>query len=217
MKWSEKTWQAAQPVYNQILELPFIQELMNGVLPREKFLFYIQQDAIYLSEFGKTLAGIVARLQNKSHIEAFISFAGDTVAVEGSLHESFLQTMEKPVTKKPSPSCLLYTCYMRKQLSATSVEEAVATVLPCFWVYKEVGNYILKHQTRSENPYQEWINTYGGEDFEKAVNLAISICNELAANCTERQQQAMTETFVLAVKMEWMFWNSAWNLEQWPV
>lgn len=53
MKWSEQTWIKSLPVYHKILDLPFITELINGTLAKEKFLFYIQQDAIYLGEFGK--------------------------------------------------------------------------------------------------------------------------------------------------------------------
>lgn len=30
MKWSEEAWLATKPIYDNILELPFIKELMNG-------------------------------------------------------------------------------------------------------------------------------------------------------------------------------------------
>jgi thiaminase/transcriptional activator TenA len=89
--------------------------------------------------------------------------------------------------------------------------------LPCFWIYKRVGDHILENQTRSANPYQQWIDTYGGNEFTEAVNLAIRICNEVAQTCTEQQRQSMTKAFILASKLEWMFWDSAWRMEQWPV
>ncbi|WP_071146511.1 thiaminase II [Bacteroides ihuae] len=218
MKWSEQTWIKSLPIYHKILDLPFITELMNGTLAKEKFLFYIQQDVIYLGEFGKVLAGIVVRLKKQSHAEAFMKFAADTIYVEGDLHESFLKQVGSSVTTEPSPSCLLYTGHMRQLLSSASVEATMAGVLPCFWIYKEVGDYILSNQTHnSDNPYQQWINTYGGADFEKAVTNAINICDELAQQCTNEQQQEMTDAFIRSAKLEWMFWNSAWNMEQWPI
>ncbi|MDR0394313.1 MAG: thiaminase II, partial [Tannerella sp.] len=55
MKWSEKAWDSIEPIYRKTLELPFIQELITGTLDREKFVFYIQQDSIYLSDYGKAL------------------------------------------------------------------------------------------------------------------------------------------------------------------
>ncbi|MFT6341770.1 MAG: thiaminase/transcriptional activator TenA, partial [Glaciecola sp.] len=46
---------------------------------------------------------------------------------------------------------------------------------------------------------------------------AIDICDEVAAECTQQQRLAMTQTFNASAKLEWMFWDSAWKLEQWPV
>ncbi len=42
MKWSEEAWVSAKPVYDKILELPFIKELINGKLTKERFIFYIR-------------------------------------------------------------------------------------------------------------------------------------------------------------------------------
>ncbi|WP_298653720.1 thiaminase II [uncultured Proteiniphilum sp.] len=217
MKWSEKTWQSIEPVYDRILALPFIKELINGTLSKETFIFYIQQDAIYLSDYGKVLTGIASKLDDPRHIEAFIHFASDVLDVEKALHRSFIQELKNSGSIGPSPSCLLYTSFLHKQLANASIEEALATVLPCFWIYKEVGDYILENQTKENNPYQSWIDTYGGEDFERSVFSAIAICDEIAEQCTESRQQAMTEAFIISAKLEWIFWDSAYRQEQWPV
>lgn len=217
MKWSEKTWNAALPIYNEILKMPFIAELMNGTLNNEKFVFYIQQDALYLAEYGKVLAGIASRLNNAQHIDAFLHFAGDTMSVEKALHETFIQSYNTTDKLEASPICLLYTSYLHKQLASKPIEVALAAVLPCFWIYKEVGDYILENQNKSDNPYQSWIDTYGGEDFNRAVRQAIEICDQVADKCTSEQQEEMTKAFVMCSKMEWLFWDSAYRLEKWPV
>ncbi len=217
MKWSEKAWKSIESIYNRILELPFIQELMNGTLPREKFLFYLQQDAIYLIEYGKVLAGIAAKVSQPEYMQAFLKFTADTVSVERALHESYLKDIGQTVRIEASPSCMLYTGFIHAQLSGKPIEVALAGVLPCFWIYKKAGDHILYNQIRTENPYQPWIDTYGGKEFAQAVTQAITICDEVAATCTEAQQMAMTDAFILASKMEWMFWDSAWHMEQWPL
>ncbi len=216
MKWSEEAWLAAKPVYDSILELSFIKELMNGKLTKEQFIFYIKQDAIYLAEYEKILTGIASKLNNPQHIAAFVNFANDSIYVEQALHESFIHEI-KNEREVASPTCLLYTSFLHKQLANAPIEVALAAVLPCFWIYKEVGDYVLANQTEDDNPYQSWINTYGGEDFEKSVSIAISICDEVAAKCTESQQQAMIEAFVLCSKLEWMFWDSAYKQEKWMI
>lgn len=217
MQWSETAWQAALPVYTSILKLDFLRELMDGSLSGERFLFYIQQDALYLNAFGKALAGIAARLEKPEHTAALVGFAGDTMAVERDMHQTFFDVLGKIDNLEPSPTCLLYTSYMLKQLVAAPVEVALASVLPCFWVYKEVGEHILANRAKGANPYQAWIDTYGGEEYGQAVAKAVGVCDDLAARCMERQRQAMTKAYVLCTKMEWMFWDSAYKLEQWPV
>jgi thiaminase/transcriptional activator TenA len=215
MKWSEKAWEAIIPVYSKILELPFIQELINGTLDNEKFTFYIRQDALYLSDYGKVLTGIASKLKKPSHIEPFISFAGESMAVEKALHQSFVK--ELSAETEPSPSCLLYTSYLLKQLANEPIEVVLAAVLPCFWIYKEVGDYILGHPKTENNPYQSWIDTYGGDDFAKSVHTAINICDEIASECTLKQQEAMIDAFVMCSKLEYMFWDSAYKLEKWNI
>ncbi|MCA1745022.1 MAG: TenA family protein [Bacteroidales bacterium] len=215
MKWSKEAWDACAPVYDQILKQPFITELMTGVLPQQKFLFYLHQDAFYLAEYGKILAGIAGKLDRKDWREDFLKFSSDTVSVEQALHQFYLKGDDQET--EPTPTCTLYTGHLYRQLACASIEEALAAVLPCFWVYQKVGDYIIEHQTKGNNPYQAWIDTYGGEDFTREVNKAITICDAAAASSTPERRQQMTHAFMLSFKMEWMFWNSAWNREQWPV
>lgn len=217
MEWSKKAWHAMLPVLERIVASPFIQELMSGKLDKEKFAFYIQQDALYLADYGKVLTGIASKLENPAHTASFIGFANDSIAVEKALHETFIHQIEAKDRIQASPSCLLYTSYLMRQFANAPIEVAVAAVLPCFWIYKEVGDYILTHQTKESNPYQSWIDTYGGEDFAKAVKTAISITDELAKACTEKQQQTMLDSFVICSKMEYLFWESAYKQEKWSV
>lgn len=216
-KWSEQAWDASEKVFLEIVIHPFIQELMNGTLPREKFLFYLQQDSCYLTEYGKVLAAIASKLDNMQERDAFLYFASDSIKVESLLHDSFLKSAPKANYKGQSPACMLYTGFLFQQLSSRPIEIALASVLPCFWIYQKVGEYILEHQSIKDNSYQSWINTYAGEEFTIAVNKAISICNERADVCTIETQQSMTEVFLYATRMEWMFWDSAYKMEQWPV
>ncbi|GET35211.1 aminopyrimidine aminohydrolase [Prolixibacter bellariivorans] len=215
MKWNEQAWKASEDVYAAILKLPFLHELMNGTLPKEKFFFYLQQDALYLAEYGKILAGIAARLDRKEWREAFLHFSSDTVAVEQALHQLYLNGTTNRT--EPTPSCQLYTGFMYRQLTGASIEEVVASVLPCFLVYKKVGDYIQANQTAGDNPYQSWIDTYGGEDFALAVEQALSIGDELAVRSTEERREGMTRAFIKGCQLEWMFWDSAWRKEAWPV
>jgi hypothetical protein len=49
-------------VMPKIYQHPFNQELAQGTLALEKFIFYLNQDALYLADFSKTLALTATRL-----------------------------------------------------------------------------------------------------------------------------------------------------------
>lgn len=214
-KWSQGAWKAAFPTYEKILEQPFITQLSDGTLSRERFLQYITQDSLYIAEYFRVLAHIASRLERDDHASAFIGFAADGVAVEQSLHEVYIKG-QKLSRSQMSPACTLYTSWLKSQAYAP-IEVEAASILPCFWVYKEVGETIYRRQSGDANPYKAWIDCYGDPAFETSNNLAISICDDLAAAATPEIREQMTRAFVQATRMEWMFWQSAYDLEKWPV
>lgn len=217
MSWSKKAWKASHKIYDEIISMPFNQELAKGNLDLEKFKFYIAQDSLYLAEFGRALSLIAGRSHTTQHMLDFARFAEGAIVVEHALHASYFKKFNVPEGIPASPGCQLYTQFLLTKASLDQVEVAMAAVLPCFWIYKEVGDHIYRNQQTANNPYQDWIETYAGEEFAGIVKRAITICDEVAENCSPIQQQAMTDAFVMASKLEWMFWDSAWRLEKWPV
>ena len=218
MKWSEQAWERITPLFNKIVEMPFNQELLNGTLPVEKFKFYMAQDAYYLGEFGRALSTISGRMEKMEHILDFSQFAAGAIVVERALHESYFKTLGIPDSINPSPSCLLYTNYLLKEAKYADVAVAVAAVLPCFLIYKKVGDHIYQQQAEvKNNPYKNWIDTYAGEEFAASVHKALTISDELASEASAKTQEAMFQAFEMASRLEWMFWDSAYRLEEWPV
>lgn len=213
MKWSDEVWRKAEPIYDSILELPFVKELAEGTLSRERFMFYIRQDSYYIDNYSRVLAHIASRLPEKRQMEDFLKFATDGIIVEKALHESYLDGA--PADVKPTPTCLLYTSFESAK-SIEPVEVEAAGVLPCFWIYQRVGEAILS-RTGKDNPYWHWIETYGDEMFARSTERAVEICDELAETAAEDVRERMTEAFLMAARMEWMFWESAYRMEQWKI
>lgn len=209
MIWSEHAWEKAQSIYNQIITMPFVKGIMDGTLDQEKFNFYIAQDANYLESFGRALSLIAARAHQKNHVLNFIQFAEQAIVVESELHRGYLNGQDEKRINQVSPTCHHYSSFLSSTAALAQVEIAMAAVLPCFLVYKEVGHYIIGHQKKDGNPYQDWINTYSGEEFDIAVKKIILICDEVASTCSSSQREVMTDTFLTACRLEWMFWDSA--------
>lgn len=217
MNWSAKAWNAIDDVYANIIDMPFIKELTEGSLPLEKFQFYITQDSRYLDHFGRALSLIGARANDLQDALAFIRFAEGAVVVENALHGSYFETFGITGAGNIEPACHHYIHFLKSTAALDAVEVAMAAVLPCFWIYKKVGDHIYSHQTSETNPYKKWIDTYAGEEFGELVNRAIAICDKAAAKCTEAQQQKMIGAFVTASRLEFDFWDAAYKLRGWQV
>lgn len=215
MKWTEKAWLTVQPSFRAIVEHPFITELIDGTLPKDKFLFYIEQDALYLANYGRFLTGLATRLTNTEHRKELISFASENMDQERELHQLFINDINSEV--KETPTCLLYSSFLLKHLISSPIEVAFAAVMPCFRVYMEVGLHIAKHQNKKSNPYQSWINTYSEGEHLDSVERAEAICNELALHTTQEIQEEMLNTYKIATKLEYLFWDSAYRKERWPI
>jgi len=215
MPWSAEAWAAAAPTYAAILQLPFVEELRVGTLAPARFQFYIAQDSHYLAHFGRALALLGARAPALADALAFIRFAEGAVVVESALHQSFFQQFGVADKGRLEPACHHYVHYLKSTAALDAVEVGMAAVLPCFWIYQEVGAHIYRTQPPGENPYQQWIATYAGDEFGGLVRQAISICDQAAAATTPAQRQAMTEAFVTAARLEWQFWDAAYRAWRW--
>ncbi len=214
--WSERIWQQAQPVLAQIIAQPFNQELMHGTLAQDKFIHYIQQDTLYLKQFARSLGNILPKLESSEQSAAFLGFLHDTMAVENGLHQQYLQQAQQQ-NPQMSPTCLLYTQFLLATTSMNPAAIGIASVLPCFWIYQYVGDYIYAHYQQTHNPYFEWIQTYAGKEYGQAVASAIRFADELAANQSEGGRKQMSDVFLMACKMEYLFWDSAYRQEPWII
>jgi len=215
MTWSEAVWVEIEPIYQSIITMPFITELMDGTLTIDRFQFYMTQDAHYLEHFGRALALIGAKASNIDDALSFMRFAENAIVVENALHASYFQDFGVTDKGPMEPACHHYVHFLKSTAALDAVEVGMAAVLPCFWIYKQVGDYIFQHQKDLENPYQRWIDTYAGEDFGVAVKQAIEICDRIAGAATQQTRKAMQEAFITASYLEFDFWDAAYKQRQW--
>ncbi|QSZ40581.1 thiaminase II [Sulfurimonas aquatica] len=214
--WYEKTRAKTEYIYQEIIMHDFVSELMQATLDKDTFGFYVNQDSLYLSEYKKALVGVGSKCHRAEDTQFFYESATGIIQVEDALHKEFLEEQYKNTT--PSPTCELYNSYLARIVNNESVEIGAAAVLPCFTIYKEVGDFILANQeNRDSNPYQAWIATYASDEFAQAVKQAINIVDTYALTASPESLAKMEEVFIKTSKLEWMFWDSAYKQEQWKI
>lgn len=214
--WYEKTRAKTEHIYQDIISHEFVTELMQATLDKDTFGFYVNQDSLYLSEYKKALVAVGSKCHVPEDTQFFYESATGIIQVEDALHKDFLE--EKYKSPEPSPTCELYNSYLARIVANESVEVGVAAILPCFTIYKEVGDFILKTQKNEDsNPYQAWIATYASDEFAEAVKQAIQIADTYALTASPKNLAKMEEVFIKTSKLEWMFWDSAYKQEGWKI
>ena len=214
--WYEQARAKTEDIFQSIISHDFVTELTQATLDKDTFGFYVNQDSLYLSEYKKALVTVGSKSHRPENTQFFYESATGIIQVEDALHKQFLE--KKYSRPEPSPTCELYNSYLSRVVNNESVEVGAAAVLPCFTIYKEVGDFILKTQTNKDsNPYQAWIDTYASEEFELAVKQAIDIVNTYALTASPASLVKMQEVFIKTSKLEWMFWDSAHKQEAWNI
>jgi thiaminase/transcriptional activator TenA len=219
-KFSTQAWTNNQPLYESILSMPFNAELAAGTLREDRFRHYIIQDAHYLEGFARALALAAAKADNADQIVQFAGASQTAIIVERALHADYFVkfgvTPADFTAARPTPVCDHYVSYLLRIAALEPYPVVLAALLPCFWIYLEVGINIHARAAKP-NPYQAWIDTYAGDEFENAVRAVIDTTDAVAARASEETLTAMHTAFTRATRLEWMFWDSAYRLANWPV
>lgn len=217
---STQAWERNLALYETIRSMPFNEELAAGTLSQERFTQYILQDAHYLIGFGRALALAAAKAPHPDRIVQFARGAEVAIVVERSLHGSFFETFgiaQSEFEATPvSPGCSHYVSYLMATAYAEPYEVVLAALLPCFWIYAEIGADIHARAAK-DNRFQPWIDTYAGEEFHDAVHAVIAATDEAAALSSPTVTTRMHAAYTRATQLEYLFWDSAYRLEKWPV
>lgn len=204
-----------------IADHPFNQALADGTLDQDRFGFYLVQDARYLVGYSRALAVASSRSPDTDAAAFFARSAHTALVVERSLHDGEMRRLGwgagRIAAVPTSPTALAYTSFLGAVASTEPWPVVVAALLPCFWVYLDVGLDIAKRTAAvADHPYRAWIDTYSDEEFAASVATVRQIADDAATSATPTIVAGMIDRFARATAYEWMFWDSAWRLETWP-
>ncbi len=218
MSATETLWRDMAPVHAAIMEHPFVRGLTDGSLPEDAFARYVVQDAIYLRDYARALALCGVRAGEVDDLRMFCRHAAEAVDVERELHDRLMAELGLDPTEaaraEPNPTCVGYTSFLLQACAVRERHEAVAAVLPCYWIYWEVGKALAA--AGSPDPrYAAWIATYGGDEFAAAARGAIAACGRALRGVGEEEMASARRHALTAARYEWMFWDAAWRGEAW--
>jgi thiaminase/transcriptional activator TenA len=220
MTFTEELWADISDIYGAILAHPFITGLTDGTLPAESFAFYVMQDALYLRRYASALAAVASRAPRPEAAAMFARHSADAIAVERELHGSLLTDLgispSVAASAEPAPTNLAYTSYLLATIRGGTYAEGVGAVLPCYWIYAEVGSE-LRGRGSPDPRYQRWIDRYGGEEFGAVARDVLAEADAIGPLLSPAERALVGRHFHATSRYEWMFWDMGYRRESWPV
>ena len=205
--WSRYIWRKSLKIYNAILELPFLKELSEGRLSNDIFGRYIAQDEIYLKNYYHQMFMLADLMSDPKQKELFVSFARSGMEGEKAMHDMLIGRFGVDTDIIASKVTSDYNEHICEGIATGNPCIALAAVLPCMWIYNQVGLHILSHARLEGNPYREWIMEYGQDEFTEGVNQALDLIDAWAPEADEDTLKKMEYYYLKAALYEYAFWD----------
>jgi thiaminase/transcriptional activator TenA len=209
-------WDSIRAIYLKTLAHPFLAGLADGSLPADRFRYYLVQDGLYLRGFSQALSVLSSKAPRAEWAVTLARHSSDAIQAERELHAKILGsygiTPQQAARAPMAPTNRAYVNHLLASVHRLGFAEGLAALLPCYWVYLEVGRALKKRGSRVA-AYQQWIDNYGGEDYARTVQQVLQMTDSAPASPAERA--SARELFVLSARYEYLFWDMAWRMERW--
>ncbi|WP_229052121.1 bifunctional hydroxymethylpyrimidine kinase/phosphomethylpyrimidine kinase [Aeromicrobium sp. Leaf350] len=178
---------------------PFVTQLAAGTLPREAFGWYLAQDAEYLHAYADVLARTAELADDPAEKAFWAKGAAECLEEELRLHQGWTDGHRVD----PAPATVAYVEHLRSSAEA-GYAQAVAAVLPCYWMYADIGVRLAAAAT-PEHPYRDWLVTYGDPAFAEAAGHARAVTERVARSASPAERERMWQAFRASAQHERTF------------
>lgn len=219
MSLSQKLHATAAPIWQKTLRHPFVVGLGNGSLSLDRFRFYMCQDYVFLIEYSRALALATAKAADLETMGRFANLLDTTLNQEMALHREFATecgiSAETLAATQPAPTTYAYTRHLLGVATLGNLAEIVTALLPCQWGYSEIGQTLARQGKPAHPPYYaKWIDMYASAEFAALGKWLRSLLDALAPTADEER---LTRIFRTSSRYEYLFWEMAYQSEDWLV
>ncbi len=209
------------PIWDAILDHPIVEQLGAGTLDEEPFRYWVRQDYVYLIEYGRVFSYGAANAPDLQRMGTFAELLDSTINTEMDLHRAYaadfgISESELEATT-PSPTTRAYTDFLVRTAATGTFGDLIAALLPCMWGFNVTGKRLAEQGTPDHEGYAEWIEMYAGEEFTELTEWCKELMDDVAAEATASEKERYRKLFRTSGRYEYLFWDAAWNQEEWPV
>lgn len=215
--------EASAEIWTAAHEHPFVEAIADGSLDTRRFKFYQMQDARYLESYADACALISTRCTDSEDSLWFIEAAHRALVTERNLHLTYGERLgydaDDLAALELTPHNRAYQNHMISHAQRASLVEAAAAVTPCPWLYREIGRQLLKDLGGIDeaHPYADWLERYADPEIDENVEGLLERLQRFGEAHDEVTRTRAVESFRTSIRYEWMFWQQAWEEQEWPV
>jgi thiaminase (transcriptional activator TenA) len=215
VSFSAELREAAAPVWEAHVAHPFVQGIGDGSLPEDRFRFYVRQDYLFLTDYGRLLALGAARAPRLEWMRRFAALAQAVLETEMDLHRQFAArwgiTTEQLSSERTAPATDAYCDFLLRTASLGDFAELVAALLPCMWSYAEIGERLAAAGLPDHEGYAEWITMYASDEYAELARWSRELTDAAAAEVAGPGRMRMHAAFRASSEHELAFWESVWQ------
>jgi thiaminase II len=217
---TQQLWDDNYAFYQKILNMPFNQQLLSGELDEAVFREYIIQDYHFLQNYKKVYGILLAKAPDEGaskFIENSIKEIDEEIeAVHNTYILEFHITEDELENSIPNPDTEFYNSFLIKTATLEPFEVGLMAMLPCPWIYYQLGVDMKQSANVQNNQYQAWIDEYTEESWENSeTKEIIDFVEKYTRAATPENRQKMKQVFETTMKLEYMFWDGIYRGNKW--
>lgn len=207
------------PVWAACLDHAFVRALADGSLPEACFRHYLVQDYLFLIHFSRAYGLAVYKAGGLDDMRQAAATLDALLNAEMSLHLRCCARWglsEKDMAATPEADAnLAYTRFVLETGMAGDLLDLLVALAPCVLGYGEIGARLLAKPSipLGANPYREWIEAYGGAEYQDVAKAAAAQIERVArqrlggAPIESPRWAALSRIFQTATRLEVGFWD----------
>ncbi len=216
---TKNLYTAAEHLFEDQLEHPFVRGLGDGTLDPERFERWVVQDYRYLIEFARVFAWAAAKATRFESMAWYAKVLDLTVNTEMDLHRQYAERFgirESDLESAPMwPTTQAYTDFLVRTAADGDQLDLLAALLPCAWGYVYIAEELSKTAPPTDQRYADWISQYASAEFREALDWLRAEMDRLAPGLAAEKQNRLEEIFLTSTRYELRFWDMCWEGESW--
>ena len=202
---------------------PFLGQLARGTLPLDRFRFFIEQDLQYLPAFARCMALGAAKSASDAELEFFTRQLDGIIRLEIPSNRRLLDQViglgaeDRGGSLGMAPANVAYTSFLLATAAAGGPLEITAAILPCSWSYIEIAEG-LQDEIADHPVYSDWVAFYLQQEEADLVRNMRETFDEMTREgaVSDAKREQLAGIFTMSSRLEGMFWDMAYTLDQWP-